>query len=142
MEGKLRAGGWQRLRLTGPALGGQATGGPPWAWRADNWISSVSCSAPGRRYKQHLGGPGSRKAGDAQRGDTWWLRKKRDYSTPSGSLPQSYSGLRGGLSGVGLRPHAPLQLPSTTLSHPHHHLLQCSKRKILFNPEVSNLTPP
>lgn len=34
------------------------------------------------------------------------------------------------------------QTPSTTLSHPHHHLLQCSKCKMLFNSEVSNLTPP
>lgn len=121
MEGKLRAGGWQRLRLTGPALGGQATGGPPWEWRADNWIPSFSCSAPGRSYSHPdtnniWEGPGSRKAGDAQQGDTWWLRKKvRDYSTPSWSLQQSYSGLRGGLSSVGLRPHPqPSVIPTIT----------------------------
>lgn len=73
-----------------------------------------------------------RKAGDAHGRDTWWLRReiKKLFHTLFVSWIRVFW-VEGRLSSVGLRPHAPLQLLSTTLSHLHHHLLQCSEDKIL-----------
>lgn len=80
--------------------------GPPWARRTDNRTPSASCSAPGKGYSHPSTAtiwelPGTRKA---RQGDKRLIH----------ILLVSWPRLREGLSWVGLRPHDPLRLPSTT----------------------------
>lgn len=87
---------------------------------------------PPSRHRHHLGGARLEKG---------WGRPRERYMVAQEGDKKLFHTLfvswirvfwvEGGLSWVGLRRHAPLQLLSTTLSHLHHHLLQCSEDKIL-----------